>query len=73
MVRLHNLMHGEPLWIHTGRQTLLADNELDIMEQALLASLETVPTALIETSLYKAAASLKLLVKLSLKQGEGLT
>jgi transcriptional regulator with XRE-family HTH domain len=33
----------------------------------------TVPTALIEKSPEKAAAFLKLLVKLSLKQGEGLT
>ena len=66
-------MNEEPLWILTGKQTLLGDTELDIVEQALLAGLGTVPTALIESSPNKAAAFLKLLVKLSLKQGEGLT
>ena len=73
LVKLHNLMNEEPLWILTGKQTLLGDTELDIVEQALLAGLGTVPTALIESSPNKAAAFLKLLVKLSLKQGEGLT
>jgi len=66
-------MNEEPLWILTGKQTPLGHTELDIVETALLAGLGTVPTALIEKSPEKAAAFLKLLVKLSLKQGEGLT
>ena len=73
LIKLHNLMNEEPLWILTGKQTPLGDTELDIVENALLAGLGTVPTALIEKSPEKAAAFLKLLEKLSLRQGEGLT
>lgn len=73
LVKLHSLMNEEPLWVLTGKQILLGEPELDIVEQALLAGLGTIPTSLIESSPQKAAAFLKLLVKLSLKQGDSLT
>jgi len=73
LIKLHRLMKEEPLWVLTGKQILLGEPELDIVEKALLAGLETVPVSLIETNPEKAAAFLKLLVKLSLKQGDSLT
>lgn len=73
LTKLHRLMNEEPLWVLTGKQILLGEHELDILEKALLAGLETVPATLIETNPEKAAAFLKLLVKLSLKQGDSLT